>query len=73
MASDKGLQVKNRNGDWVDVDPIEDTFIVNIGDVMERITKNLYRSTPHRVLKPRLSDRYSVPYFYEPGWDSYIK
>lgn len=70
MAGDKGLQIKNRKGGWVNVDPIEDTFIVNIGDVMEKMTKSLYRSTPHRVQKPKLADRYSVPYFYEPGWNS---
>ena len=33
------------------------------------MTKNLYRSNPHRVRKPKGIDRYSVPYFYDPGWD----
>ena len=69
MAGDKGLEVKNRQGEWIDVDPIEDTFIINVGDVLEKMTKNLYRSNPHRVRKPQGVDRYSVPYFYDPGWD----
>lgn len=73
MTSDKGLQVKNRNGAWVNIDPIEDTFIVNIGDTMEKITKGLYKSTVHRVRNTEGASRYSIPFFYDPGWDYEIK
>jgi len=39
----------NRNDEWIEVDPIEGTIIVNIGDMLERMTKGLFRSTLHRV------------------------
>jgi isopenicillin N synthase-like dioxygenase len=34
MISDKGLQVKNRNDEWINIDPIPNTFVVNIGDIL---------------------------------------
>lgn len=70
MTSDKGLQVKNRKGQWINIDPIEDTYIVNIGDTMEKMTKGLYKSTIHRVRNTEGVSRYSIPFFYDPGWDT---
>jgi isopenicillin N synthase-like dioxygenase len=49
MISDKGLQVKNRENEWVHIDPIPNTFVINIGDILEKMTRGLYKSTPHRV------------------------
>ena len=50
MVSDKGLQVRYRRTDeWISVDPMPGTFVVNIGDILERMTNGLYQSTPHRV------------------------
>lgn len=49
MISDKGLQVKDRQDNWIDVDPIPNTFVINIGDILEKMTKGLYKSTPHKV------------------------
>ncbi len=51
--------------------PIEDTFIVNIGDTMEKITKGLYKSTIHRVRNT--VSRYPIPFFYDLRWDYEIK
>jgi isopenicillin N synthase-like dioxygenase len=73
MISDKGLQVKNRDNEWVNVDPIPNTFVINIGDILERMTRGLYKSTPHRAKNVQGKSRYSVPYFYDPNWDAEIK
>ncbi|TFL00454.1 Clavaminate synthase-like protein [Pterulicium gracile] len=59
-----GLQVQNLTGDWIDVPPILDTFVVNIGKALEFVTQGLARATSHRVLSPTAgSPRYSVPFF----------
>ncbi|KIC51305.1 2OG-Fe(II) oxygenase family protein [Tateyamaria sp. ANG-S1] len=59
-----GLQVKPRNGDWVDVPHIPNAFIVNVGDCLMRWTNDIYVSTPHRVLPPKRQRR-SVAFFCE--------
>lgn len=54
--STKGcLQIKNSNGEWLNVDPIEneDCLIVNLGDMLHLWTGGLYQSTPHRVIPPK--------------------
>lgn len=73
LTTDKGLQVKSKKNEWIDVDPIPGTFVINIGDILERITGGLYKSTPHRARNTQGKSRYSVPYFFDPDWDSEIK
>lgn len=70
MISDKGLQVKNIKNEWVNVDPIPNTFVINIGDILEKMTRGLYKSTPHRAKNIQNKSRYSVPYFYDPDWNA---
>lgn len=67
-----GLQVK-KGETWIEAPPIENTFICNIGDMLERMTGGLYRSTPHRVLNRSNKDRYSFPLFFDPGFDTKIE
>ena len=67
-----GLQVKSQ-GQWVEAPPIENSFVCNIGDVLDRMTGGLYRSTPHRVRNRGNQGRYSFPFFFDPGWNAEIK
>lgn len=68
----KGLQVMNTRGEWLDVPVIPDAYVINIGDMMEAWTNGVFRSTPHRVLN--LSpERYSMPYFVAANYDTEIK
>lgn len=63
-----GLQVKTTSG-WIDAPPIENTFVCNIGDMLERMTGGLYKSTLHRVRNVSGRERYSYPLFFDPGFD----
>ncbi len=64
-----GLQVC-RDGEWFAVDPVSDALVVNIGDVMQVWTNDLYRAPRHRVLASRGQGRYSIPFFYNPSYDA---
>ena len=67
-----GLQVKNRSGQWMDAAPIANTFVINIGDMLERWSNHLFVSTPHRVINRSGRERYSIPVFYDPDYDAVI-
>ncbi|MBI3713882.1 MAG: isopenicillin N synthase family oxygenase [Burkholderiales bacterium] len=57
-----GLQTVDRKGKWLDVPPLPDTLVMNVGDMAEVITAGRYRSNPHRVLNLG-QERFSMPFF----------
>jgi isopenicillin N synthase-like dioxygenase len=75
-ASAAGLEVLSRKGEWVPFTADGDTIVVNIGDMLQRLTNHVYPSTTHRVVNPpgdlARKPRYSVPFFLHPNPDFLI-
>ena len=75
-ASAEGLQVLSRRGEWVPYTADADTIVVNIGDMLQRLTNHVLPSTTHRVVNPpgekARQPRYSTPFFLHPNPDFLI-
>ena len=75
-ASEGGLEVKTRKGEWLPITTEGDAIVVNIGDMLQRLTNHVYPSTTHRVVNPKgeaaRRARFSVPYFLHPNPDFLI-
>ncbi|ORX96104.1 Clavaminate synthase-like protein [Basidiobolus meristosporus CBS 931.73] len=68
-----GLQIQTQEGQWFDAPSIPDTFVVNIGEAFERLTKRCFIATTHRVLNNRSGkDRFSVPFFFNPSLSAHV-
>ncbi|WP_342364193.1 isopenicillin N synthase family dioxygenase [Terrarubrum flagellatum] len=77
-ASPGGLQVRNRNGEWLDAPSIEGAYVINIADAFMRWTNDEWVSTPHRVANPPsgfkgAARRQSIPFFLNPSKDTRIE
>ena len=68
-----GLEIQNKKGEWVVAPPMEGTFVINIGNVMQTWTNGRFSSTPHRVINRSNRDRYSIPLFVNPSYDVTVK
>lgn len=71
-SGQRGLQVQNAVGEWVDCPPVAGTLVVAIGQGMEALTDGVCAATTHRVLSPRRGEgaRYSVPFFQGVSYDA---
>ncbi|MFO1065483.1 MAG: 2-oxoglutarate and iron-dependent oxygenase domain-containing protein [Pirellulales bacterium] len=67
-----GLEVKTPRG-WIAAPPVPGTFVCNIGDMLDRMTRGVYRSTPHRVRNHSQRMRLSFPFFYDPNFFAQVK
>ena len=69
-ASAGGLQLLNMEGEWLPITPEEDEIVINVGDMLQRMTNNYLKSTTHRVVNPPREmwhlPRLSIPFFLHP-------
>lgn len=69
-ASAEGLEVLNKQGDWIAITALPNQLVVNVGDMLQRLTNNKLKSTTHRVINPPRekwgTSRYSIPFFLHP-------
>lgn len=67
-----GLEVKTKTG-WIAAPPLPNSFVCNIGDMLDRMTGGLYKSTPHRVRNVSGRARLSFPFFFDPNFNAEVK
>jgi isopenicillin N synthase-like dioxygenase len=67
-----GLQVKAKS-QWIDATPIPNSFVCNIGDMLDRLTGGRYLSAPHRVQHRAADDRLSFAFFFDPNFNAEVK
>lgn len=70
---DSGLEIQDKNGDWIEVPVIHNALVLNTGDMCRRISNDTFKSTPHRVINKENHNRYSIPFFFEPNMFAQIK
>lgn len=72
-GSAEGLQAQSLDGEWISVSPAADEIVINIGDMLARLTNDRLRSTQHQVITPNeeswTKPRYSTPFFLHPRSD----
>jgi isopenicillin N synthase-like dioxygenase len=72
-ASADGLEVLRRDGKWIAITALPDQIVVNVGDMLDRLTNHRLKSTIHQVVNPARElmnqPRYSIPFFMHPRAD----
>lgn len=68
-----GLEIQNRAGDWVAAPYLPGTFVINLGDLMQRWTNDRFVSSKHRVINRSGRERFSIPVFFDPHVDTIIE
>jgi isopenicillin N synthase-like dioxygenase len=69
-ASAGGLEILTKQNEWIGVTSLPDQIVVNVGDMLQRLTNNKLKSTTHRVVNPPRelwhTSRFSIPFFLHP-------
>jgi isopenicillin N synthase-like dioxygenase len=74
LQDDKGgLEVRNHAGDWILAPPRPGTFVVNVGEMLELVSSGRFPATLHRVINRSGVERYSVPFFISPDFDTVLQ
>ncbi|MEZ5665928.1 MAG: 2OG-Fe(II) oxygenase family protein [Alphaproteobacteria bacterium] len=68
-----GLEVRTLDGTWVAAPPIPGTYVINIANLMQRWTNDIYRSNPHRAINRSGGGRLSVPFFVNANPDAVVE
>ncbi|HEY0181422.1 MAG TPA: 2-oxoglutarate and iron-dependent oxygenase domain-containing protein, partial [Rhodopila sp.] len=68
-----GLEILTVTKKWIAVPPMPGTYLVNTGDILHQWTNKRFRSTPHRAINRSTTDRYAIPFFYDPNTDVMIE
>ena len=75
-AEEGGLEVLNKNNEWIKVKPSSNAIVCNIGDMMQLVTEKKLKSTTHRVVQysdQECKSRYSIPFFLHPSPSTNLK
>lgn len=76
-ASADGLEILSKSGEWVPVTSLPEQIVVNVGDMLQRLTNNKLCSTTHRVVNPKRefwhTSRFSIPFFLHPKMSLSLK
>ncbi|NDY94543.1 isopenicillin N synthase family dioxygenase [Wenzhouxiangella limi] len=76
-SKEQGLEILTREGQWVPVTTLPGSIVVNVGDMLQRLTNHVYPSTTHQVVNPPgaavRQSRYSIPFFLHPNPDFVIE
>jgi isopenicillin N synthase-like dioxygenase len=73
QGAQPALQILNTEGEWLSAPPLPGTFVVNIGDMLSYWSNDTFISTVHRVLNITGEERYSVPFFMGPNYDTVLE
>jgi isopenicillin N synthase-like dioxygenase len=68
-----GLEIMGEGGEWVGVPPVAGSYVINLGEVMKIWTGGRFMATPHRVINRSGKERYSIPFFMNPGFDVKVR
>lgn len=68
-----GLQAQNSEGQWIEVPPLDDTLVCNLGELLQFWTNGRFVATRHRVINDSGRDRYSLPFFLSPNRRSEVR
>lgn len=73
QGTQPALQILNTDGEWLAAPPIPGTFVVNIGDMLSYWSNDTFVSTVHRVLNITGEERYSIPFFMGPSYETLVE